>query len=834
MRTLSAVQGDRGPAGRVTRGLIPALSRSTIARPRLVESILDTAPGAVVLMTAPYGFGATTCAGQVARVVHGAVAWIDAALADFGPDAVLGATQAPDVAWYVVDGINPGLHPQHAATVQSIVESLGDGRLLVTSHDPTWVPQVAPAKLLRMDARALAFDDDEALKLILELQPAIDPDEVRRLVVEAAGWPLALIQALHHARASSTSAASDWLMREGAESLLLPWLRSLPTSARSLLEATAVIDRLTPALCDAITGRSDAAEWLAWLSTDHGFVRELAGNDREWFECHPLLLRALRRQLRGVDHTATHAAAAAWLAGGPHVDAQIHHLIEAGRADDAAALLLDYEEALLEEGAADRVIRWYSQLPESAMGSPAERLLRIGWGRALSGDREGARLAAEQLSSVIDARRSHVSVEDGLWLDGELSLLRAYASALAGDPVDTARYARRAMEDMPGDPSRNSVQLAPLMLVRGLLWSGDVRGAQRELDRLSTRSCATDFLRESVLTGLRSQILASQGRIREAALLAHRAAGWHASQSLPLIHPSSLTAAVAYAHAEAECARLDDAAGFMADIVQAARDRQMIGEAVYASSLLARTELVLGRTRSALGVLTQARTLLQASAPGSALGAALSSIEAEVRIRLGDVMRADRIISALPASDERAVLKAWLGVLRQPASVPRVLSSLDPDTPRLAARVQVLLALDALRRSTRLAEIHVLRAGDIAEEFGMELVLADSPEPLLGLAEAAARRAGHDSLLRNALMIRALRARDRQRVAESGSRPALSRGEIELLSLLRGRDSNAEIAATLGVSRNTIKTRLSRLYRKVGVTSRDELLKVALDSGLLT
>ena len=816
--------------------MLPPLPRTTIPRPRLVESIVEIPRGGAAVLVGPYGFGATTCAALVARDAGGPIAWIDAELADFGPEVVAGAIERSEFAWCVVDDINPGLHPHHAAAVQVILDSLGEARLLVTSHDPTWMPAIAPSKVLRIDARALAFDEDESLKLILALQPGIDPDEARRLVDEAAGWPLALVQALHHGRASGARAASDWLAREGAESLLMPWVRSLPAEARHLLEATAVVDRLTPGLCDAITGRVDAARWLAWLAADHGFVREVAGVGRDdaWFECHPLLLTALRRHLRGVDHTATHVAAAAWLATGPHVDAQIHHLLEAGRSDEAARLLAEYENALLEEGAADRVIRWYSQLPDSALGSRAERLLRIGWGRALSGDRDGARLASEQLSAVVDESRPRVSVEDGIWLDGELSLLRAYTSALEGDPLEMARYARRASEDILGETSRNSVQLAPLMLVRALLWSGDVRGAQRELDRLSSRSFATDLLRESVLTGLRSQALTSQGRVRDGALLAHRAAGWHASQGLPLIHPSTLTAAVAYAYAEAESARLDDAVRLMHEVVEAAEARQMIGEAVYAAPLLARAELALGRTREALRVLAHARELLAASAPSSALGGVLQVVEAEVRIRLGDVPRAERLIAALPASDDRAVLKAWLGILRQPASVPRLLATMEPDTPRLAARVQVLLASDALRRSTRLAEIHVLRAADIGEEFGIELLLADTPESLLSVAEAVARRTGHDPLLRNVMTVRALRARHRAGAAEAGARPALSRGEIELLSLLRGRESNAEIAATLGVSVNTVKTRLARLYRKAGVGGRNELLRVALETGLLT
>ena len=61
----------------------------------------------------------------------------------------------------------------------------------------------------------------------------------------------------------------------------------------------------------------------------------------------------------------------------------------------------------------------------------------------------------------------------------------------------------------------------------------------------------------------------------------------------------------------------------------------------------------------------------------------------------------------------------------------------------------------------------------------------------------------------------------------------LSAGELELLTFLPRRDTNADIARQLGVSVNTIKTRLYRLYRKLGVDSRDAAVQVARSRGLL-
>jgi LuxR family maltose regulon positive regulatory protein len=69
-----------------------------------------------------------------------------------------------------------------------------------------------------------------------------------------------------------------------------------------------------------------------------------------------------------------------------------------------------------------------------------------------------------------------------------------------------------------------------------------------------------------------------------------------------------------------------------------------------------------------------------------------------------------------------------------------------------------------------------------------------------------------------------------------GSRPAhvepLTAAELRILKLLPT-GSYAQMAATLYISRNTVKTHLRAVYQKLGVTSRSEALQRAVDLRLL-
>jgi LuxR family transcriptional regulator, maltose regulon positive regulatory protein len=69
--------------------------------------------------------------------------------------------------------------------------------------------------------------------------------------------------------------------------------------------------------------------------------------------------------------------------------------------------------------------------------------------------------------------------------------------------------------------------------------------------------------------------------------------------------------------------------------------------------------------------------------------------------------------------------------------------------------------------------------------------------------------------------------------ADGAGGPPLTPAELRLLPYLQTHLSSPEIGARLFVSRNTVRTEVSSIYRKLGVSSRTEAVQRATALGLL-
>ena len=151
---------------------------------------------------------------------------------------------------------------------------------------------------------------------------------------------------------------------------------------------TAILARLTPALCEALTGRADAGEVLTGLSRGNLFVMPLDDCD-EWFRYHRLLADTLRAELarrHPAEVPGLHRAAAAWMLQHGDLDGAIGHLLAAGDLDAAASVVASNWSRCWGRGQVETVRRWLEAFDESDVLARPELTLAAGWVFSAVGD----------------------------------------------------------------------------------------------------------------------------------------------------------------------------------------------------------------------------------------------------------------------------------------------------------------------------------------------------------------------------------------------------------------------------------------------------------------
>ena len=222
---------------------------------------------------------------------------------------------------------------------------------------------------------------------------------------------------------------------------------------RRFLLQSAVLDRLTGPLCDAVTGQPGGREMLLALERANLFVVAL-DDRREWYRYHHLfadLLRARMLSDQPEQLSLLHQRASQWYERHDLTEEAIRHALAARDFDRAAHLIELIMPAIRRHRQEAMMYGWLKRLPDATVRR--RPVLSVFYGDMLmhSGDLDavGPRLD--------DAERALAAVPDGEtlpWPDtAELRTLPAtiaiYRASLAqarGDAAGTAEHAQRALD----------------------------------------------------------------------------------------------------------------------------------------------------------------------------------------------------------------------------------------------------------------------------------------------------------------------------------------------------------------------------------------------------
>ncbi|MGH3173093.1 MAG: hypothetical protein ACRDPF_04410, partial [Streptosporangiaceae bacterium] len=343
---------------------------------------------------------------------------------------------------FLLEHLPPGLHP-----------------VLASRADP-------PLALARLRARGqltelrdaeLRFTAGEAADVLRETSGAELPDAaVMALVTRTEGWAAGLQLAALSLRGQADVAAFTGSHRYVLDYLAEEVLERQSEQMRDFLLETAVLDRLSGPLCDAVTGRGGSQALLEQVERAGLFLMPL-DEVRGWWRYHQLFADLLRARLQEQPGRAAglHRKAAAWFREHGLADDAIRHAVAAGEMLWAARLIEeDFDTAYNLRGEGETIQRWLAALPADLVRSRPRLLLAQAQLRGTSGhlaDLEQLVDAAERVSAsaVGEPFEPTAGLAASLLVNvpAHIALERAYLAQLRGDPEGTAAFASRALAE---------------------------------------------------------------------------------------------------------------------------------------------------------------------------------------------------------------------------------------------------------------------------------------------------------------------------------------------------------------------------------------------------
>jgi len=444
------------------------------------------------------------------------------------------AAHGTRVAWVLDCGEYP-LSPVIADGLRRLLARSAGGLsvLLLTRTDPP-LPlhrYALEGALTEIRAADLSFTATEASTLMQLAGLHLSPADVDSLRVRTRGWPAGLRFA---AMALAGRVDTQEAIREFrgdtqnvAGYLMTEVLAKQPPAMREFLLRTCLVDELEPGIVAALTGQPSDPRALEFVAHGNAFVEPVPGRPGH-YRFQPLFREFLRSQVAFENPelaTALHREAADWLAHHGQPLAAIRHATSAQAWPMAAHhIVVSLRYSGLLTGRQRRLLETlFAGLPADGAGVE-QALTRAAFAlAALDPRRASAELAAarSQLGEDEESRSGSDATA--------IAVLEAVAATLEADPgeaLQTAVVAERALQLMPAHDDLAHAELVAVAAgckARALLQLGDLAAAGAALDEginAAKDPHLAGLLPE--LMGLAALVEAMAGHLQRASRMASR------------------------------------------------------------------------------------------------------------------------------------------------------------------------------------------------------------------------------------------------------------------------------------------------------------------------
>ena len=874
-----------------------------VPRPRLA-ALLDAEGSRLTLVSAPAGFGKTTTVAAWLSTAAAAdpdrrIAWVSLDADDGRPEAfwtyVLTALDRvapgtgsaalamhwagqpveavvatvlnelsvlPDDVTLVLDDYHAAEGPAIQAGLALLVERLPPQLRLViiTRADPA-LPLArlrARGELTEVRAGDLRFTGEETTAYLSEVTGLeLAAADVAALGARTEGWiaslQLAALSLRGREDVSAFIAGFAGDDRYIVDYLVEEVLDQQPAQVRDFLVGTAILDRLTGSLCDAVTESAGGARMLETLERRNLFVVPL-DDRRRWYRYHHLFADVLRTHLVAEPQgpvAGLHRRASEWYAAEGESALAVRHALAAGDVERAAELAELAMPALGRERREAVIRQWAQELPEEVVANRPVLAIGLVGGLMSSNDFGDVERRLVDIERQLALPEGELVVADPAELPRIPAALEMYRSALAlnaGDPVTAIRRADRALE-MAVDDDPLVPAAAPALSGLASWALGDVNAAHasylvaieglHRADRIADVLGCSLALADMELT--LGRLGDARGTLERGLDLAER----HRPDGGGVVRG---TADMLVALSRCAWHRNDLAAS--AELLSRSED---LGEDAGLAQNPYRWRVAMARLRAAAGDLATALELLDEAervyvGDYSPPVHPVHATRARVLVASGDLDGAQQWASehGLRADDQLSYLREYEHVTlarlllaqETPAALEDARGLLDrllraaEDGDRTGSLIEILALQAAAGRDVAALD----RALSLAEPDGWVRVFLGAGPALVPVLQRFVRERPDRAFARRVLEAAtgtgtpsAAPARGQHQLVDP-----LSEREIDVLRLLASELDGPDIARHLVVSLNTVRTHTKHIYAKLGVNNRRAAVSRGHQLGVLS
>lgn len=903
----------------------PKWRAGLVSRPRLIERMRQGAGQQLTLVSAPAGFGKTTLLAEWLAQRDNPdtpVAWVSLDRSENDPALfwayVVRALQKvqPAMGEHALSMLRSSRQPLTAAVLTSLINEINasdrDFALVLDDYHVIDAPQVhagvtflldhlpprmqliiasrseplvpvprlrARGQVTELRADDLRFTPAEVSAFLNHVMAlGLSPADVSTLETRTEGWiaglKLAALSLKNHADVRKFVGAFSGDNRYIADYLIQEVLHTQPEDTRRFLIDTAILDRLSGPLCDAVAGAHGSQAQLESLERSNLFVVPL-DDTRESYRYHHLFAEVLRahamREYPERVRTLHHRASTWFELHGSLAEA-LHH---AAAASDAARIARLLETRCPPMDRSYQTGRWLERardLPDAMVRARPVLSLAYAWALMNAGELEAVEIRLGDVDRWLsvadtDARAGDMVVEDEQRfhsLPREMVSARAYLAQSRGESAGTVDDVRHLLETIPHDDHVARATATALLALAE--WAGgDLEEAYQTFNAalgvMRMAGGAIDAIRGMFVP---ADIRVAQGRLHEAQQLYERGlqlARDYTQGGAP--ETDELHLGLSELHRER--GDVDTAARYLQTITDIAAHTEHVGNRQRWCTAMARVAETRGDLGVALGLLDEAEAVAVrsplprlrpvpalrariwiaqgrlAESAGWAKGQGVSAgAEPSYRREFEHLTLARLLIARYRADrSERSIRDALMLLERlliaasQGGRKGSTIETLVLESLAHQAMANVRAALDPLERALTLGESEGYLRIFVDEGSAMRDLLEHAVTRAIGGDYARHVLRGFDAAAEPAAAPRPVVAAVRTGVPVRKLLHCLTARELEILRLIAAGLRNQEMASHLSISPATVKRHVANAYAKLDVSHRTEALVRAHELNLL-